>query len=130
MQKPKPLGPKLRVQGAETRDIAAWTVEAGDKTNFDRIRPDAEDDRNGRGRGFGRKCRRRAARCGDYGHSAVYQIGGQFRQASVVIVPKAKFDRHVAALGKTGFAEALTESCYNSRAEFRRARKEKSTNRH
>src|SRR5262249_25489172 len=49
---------------------------------------------------------------------------------SVVIVPKAKFDRHVAALGKTGFAEAFTERCYNSRAEFRRTRKEKSDHRH
>src|SRR5262249_55278955 len=46
------------------------------------------------------------------------------------IVPKAKFDGHVAALGETGFAEALTERCYNSRAEFGRTRKEKSNNRH
>src|SRR4051794_30192424 len=116
MQKLKPLGRKLRVQGAETRDIAARTVEAGYQTDFDRIRPDAEDDRNGRGRGFGRKCRNRAARCGDYGHPAVYQISGQFRQPSVVIVPKAKFDRHVAALGETCFAETLTKRSDNSRA--------------
>ena len=49
-------------------------------------------------------CRR-----GDDGDPTADQVGRQFRQAIVVIVRPAVFDRHVAALDVAGFAQALAE---------------------
>jgi hypothetical protein len=46
MQEAEPLRSKLDVHGADAGHIAAGTVETGDKTDFDRVSPDAEDDRN------------------------------------------------------------------------------------
>src|SRR5262245_16918875 len=130
MQEPKPLGPKLSVQGADTGDVAARAVQAGDKTDFDRIRPDTEDDGNCRGRSFCRECRRRAAGRGNQRHSAIYQIGHQFRQASVVIVPEPKFDCDIASFDKACFVQAFAECRDNTCTQLRHTRVDKSNDWH
>src|SRR5262249_31393089 len=76
-QEPEPLWPKLLVHGTYAGDIAAGPVEARDQTRFDRVRTDAEDDRNCRGCRFCRKCPGRAAWCGGDGYPATHQLGGQ-----------------------------------------------------
>jgi hypothetical protein len=65
----------------------------------------AEDDRNGRGRGFGRECRRYEVWRDDDGHPAANQIGRQFRQPIILTVRPPIFDRNVLALDKTGFSK-------------------------
>ena len=50
--------PGLHGHEADTGDVAARPVEAGDKTSLDRVETTAEYNRNGRGRRFGRERRR------------------------------------------------------------------------
>src|SRR5262249_15055823 len=46
MQEPQPLGTKLGIHGADTGDVAARLIEAGDETSLDRVAAHAEDDWN------------------------------------------------------------------------------------
>src|SRR6266478_158117 len=46
---------KLHSLEAHAGSVAARPVKAGDETHCDRVAADSEDDRNGRGRGFGRE---------------------------------------------------------------------------
>ena len=55
------FGPTSSVQGGHARDVAARPVEAGDKSELDRVAADLEDNRNCRGRRLCRQCRRSAA---------------------------------------------------------------------
>ena len=109
VQEPEPLCRELHIHGADTGDVAARPVEAGDETSLDRVAAGAEDDRNCRGRGFGRECRWHAARCGDDGHPAADQIGRQFRQSIVLTLCPAVFDRDVLAFDVAGFAQPFAE---------------------
>ena len=49
MQQLQSLRPDLHVQDAHAREVAARSVQAGDKSKRERIEPDHEDDRNRRG---------------------------------------------------------------------------------
>ena len=55
--------------------IAARPIEAGDKSDLDRITSDAEDDRNCRRRGLGRKCGKIAASRRQHRHLPSNEIG-------------------------------------------------------
>ena len=46
MQEPKPLCPKLHHHEADTGDVAARPIDAGDKAAFDRVVAAREDDRD------------------------------------------------------------------------------------
>ena len=46
MQEPEPLGPKLRIFGIDTGDVAAWPIEVGDEAGLDRVVAGLEDNRN------------------------------------------------------------------------------------
>src|SRR5712691_5097311 len=54
MQKPQPLGRKFSRKKIDAGRIAARPGKAGDKTQLDRVFANAEDDRDRRGRSFGR----------------------------------------------------------------------------
>ena len=54
------FGRELHVQCGYAREIAARPVEAGDKSDLDRVAAGGEDDRNRRGRCLGRERRRSA----------------------------------------------------------------------
>src|SRR5262249_17993388 len=105
--------------------MAAGAGEAGDETSLDRIEAAAEDDRNGRGRGFGRECRRCEVWRDDDGYPAADQIGRQFRQPIIVIVRPEVFDGHVLALDIASFAEPFSECCDKICAPFGRTTEEK-----
>ena len=55
VQKRQPLGSQLIREKIDARQVSARPGEAGDKTELDRVFADAEDDRDRRGRSFGRK---------------------------------------------------------------------------
>src|SRR5712691_1830012 len=77
---------------ADARDVSAWPVEAGDKTLFDRILADDEDDGNGRGLRFCRADRGGAGR-ENHGHPTANQISRQRGQPSDLTLRPAIFDR-------------------------------------
>src|SRR5262245_55086448 len=54
LQESELLWRKLRVHCGETGDVAARPIEARDETGLDRVYAGREDDRDRRGRGFGR----------------------------------------------------------------------------
>ena len=55
MQQPQPLGQSFSGEKIDAGRIAAGPGETGDQTQLDRVFDDAEDDRDRRGRSFGRK---------------------------------------------------------------------------
>jgi putative tryptophan/tyrosine transport system substrate-binding protein len=79
---------------AHAGGVSARPIQTGDETHCDRVSADGEDDRDGRGRGFGRKRRWRTGRRG-HGHPPTDQIGGQVRQPIILSRRPAEFDRHV-----------------------------------
>src|SRR4051794_13159375 len=95
VQQLQPLRPQLHVQYAHARDVATRPIQAGDKSNLDRVASGHEYDWNRRGCCLGRLCSR--AVCGNHVHSSSNEIGCQFWQPIVSILRKAVFDRHVLA---------------------------------
>ena len=87
LQQSNPFGPQLPGHGTDAGDIAARPVEAGNQTCLDRIAAAAEDDWNGRSCRFGRGRRSRAAGRGDDIYSQANQIGCQFRQPIIIVLP-------------------------------------------
>ena len=55
MQQLQPFRLQLTRKKIDPRQISARPGEAGDKTELDRVFADAEDDRDRRGRSFGRE---------------------------------------------------------------------------
>jgi hypothetical protein len=90
---------QLTEEKIDAGDVAARPIEAGYEAVTDRITPAGKDNRNGRGRGFGGKCRIEIS--DDQGHGPAQQIGHQRRQSIKVIVGPAIFDRAVLTLNKT-----------------------------
>jgi len=68
VQKCQPLSVVLSREKIDPRQVSARSGEAGDQAKLDRIFADAEDDRGGRGRSFGRLCGKVAGRSGDDRH--------------------------------------------------------------
>jgi hypothetical protein len=108
-QQSQPFCHRLSSDQRDAGDVTARPVEAGDQPERDRVAADHEHDRNRRGRRFGRADRRGAGGRDDGGDPPVDQIGRQCRQPIVLAVRVAVFDRHVAAFGMTGFAQAFAE---------------------
>src|SRR5262245_18775261 len=108
VQQLQPFRRYLYVQLRRARDIAAWPAQAANEAKLHRICRGREDDgyrgdcRFGgeRSRGTGRR---------DYLHLAMNQIGYQCRQSVVLPLRPPPFDRYVAALNVTGFAQPLAK---------------------
>src|SRR5262245_23214327 len=108
VQQLQPFRRYLYVQLRRARDIAAWPAQGADEAKLHRICRGREDDgyrgdcRFGgeRSRGTGRR---------DYLHLAMNQIGYQCRQSVVLPLRPPPFDRYVAALNVTGFAQPLAK---------------------
>src|SRR5438093_12541842 len=108
MQQPKLLCPKRRVNEGDTGDVAARPVEAGDKTQPNRVAAACEDDRDRRSRRLGYNCRGGVMRS-DHRHLTAYQIACEVGQSVVLILRPAILDRHALALDVAGFTNALPE---------------------
>ncbi|MFZ0649917.1 MAG: hypothetical protein WAZ97_03390 [Pseudolabrys sp.] len=59
-------------------------------------------------------------------HLTPREIGSQFRKATIVAVCPTEFDRDIAAIGISGFTEALSECGQSTGVRLGRARMEKS----
>ena len=71
VQEPQPLGYHLGDKKIDACRIATGPSKVGDKTKPDRVLGDAEDNRDGCCRSFGREYSGRAAGNGDHGHLSV-----------------------------------------------------------
>jgi hypothetical protein len=104
------LAVKLAGERHHPGNIAARPIEACDKSQFHRVRPKTEHDRNCSGRILGRPCGKPAGDHNDYAHLAAHQIRCQFGQAGRVIVREAILDREVLTLDIAGILQTLTIS--------------------
>src|SRR5262249_4123259 len=66
---------------------------------------------------FGGKCTNKR-RGEDQPHPSANQIGGQFRQSLIGVKAPPIFNRHIAALGESTFAQAFAECCSKRRRRF------------
>jgi hypothetical protein len=99
----------------EAGQITARPVVAGNEAELHRVAARGEDDRDGRGRCFGRQCRLRAAPGDDHSNPALHQIGRQRRQSIEVIISPAILGRKVAALDKAHLVQAARNANQKSR---------------
>src|SRR5262249_6224437 len=74
VQQPQPFGHHLGREKIDPRQVSARPGEAGDQTKLDRVVADAEDDRDRRGRGFGRERSLRETRGSNNGHAAADEV--------------------------------------------------------
>src|SRR5271166_1822045 len=95
--------------------------EASDKTEFDWIIWNAENDRDRRRRGFGRKGRTHITWRGDHVDPMANQIGCQFRKAISAIFRPARLDCYILPFDIAGFAQAVPECSHETLHRSRRA---------
>src|SRR5262249_35939593 len=88
---------------AHSRHVAPWSAQAGNKAELNRVGAHFEDNRNGRGRRLCCNRSRRAGR-GNHAHIALDQVSDKGRQAFIVSLCPAIFDRYIAAFDETDFA--------------------------
>jgi hypothetical protein len=100
---------QLRGDHVDAREVAARPGETGDETPLDRVAAEGGDDRDRRGRVFGRTHRSVAAGGRDHINFAGDEIGGQSGQPIKATVRPTVFDRHVLALDIAGCAKAPLE---------------------
>src|SRR5262249_35429268 len=101
MQEPQPLGDSLLVKKIECGRSADRPREARNKTHPHRVLANAEDDRDRRGRSFGRKRGSIGERC-YYSHKTAYEIGHEHRQAIVSAIKPVVLNHYVLALDVAG----------------------------
>src|SRR5262249_18830608 len=93
--------------------IAARSCEAFDQPDRDRINPYLEDDGDRRSGRLCRQCSGCATWRSNHTHLTADQIGCQCRQAIILAVCPAEFDRHVTALDATSLAQAWAKRVNN-----------------
>src|SRR5262249_44988144 len=103
--------------------------DARDQPDLHRIVADAEDDRDGRGRGFGGARSRRVARYRNYPNLTADQLGRQLRHPLILPLRPAVFDRDVLTFHETGFVETFAECGHVERPDVDRTGTEKSDHR-
>ena len=114
------LRPERDAERRDARDIRAWVIEAGDGPDRHRVRSHLENDGNRRGRRL-QGCRRRDAIRDNGGRASANQIRRHFGQSIVLIVGRVQFDRQVATLDKTGFAQAVPQQAQAGRSTIGRS---------
>jgi hypothetical protein len=129
-QELQPLCDHFTAENIDSRRIATWAREAGDKTKLDRIFGDREYDRDGRRCRLARKRGRVAAGRDDDGHLAGDQLGRHLRQPMVLPFGPAVRDRHVLALGVADLLEALAKSAQTVGIDVGRCGVEEADHRH
>jgi hypothetical protein len=109
VQQPQPLGHHFTDEKIEASRVATRPGEARDQTVPDRVFADAEDDRDRRGRSFGREGSRGAGGRGDNGHATPDEVSYERWQAIVLALQPVVLDRHILTIDVAGFVETLTE---------------------
>src|SRR5262249_13487496 len=104
-------------------------VEPCDETILARVPARCEDDRNCGRRRLGREYGRKRA-CENHSHLTANQVGRKLWQSIVLILRPTIFDRHVLALDKSGFLEALAECGHEVGPIGKRSTVEETDHRH
>ena len=91
-----------------SRDVAAWTREAGNETEPNRVANIDHDDGDRRGRFPGRRRRRRRRRDDD-GHLEPDQLGGEVGQPVKIALRKPILDNDVLALDMAEISQTPTK---------------------
>src|SRR5262249_48906130 len=125
----EPLRPDFDAKISRASHVAAWSAQAGDKTQLDRVTPGREYDRNRRGRRFGRQ-RRRCGSRGDDGDLLLNQIGRQRWQSVIVVFRPAILDGRVLTVDVAGFLQTLAERGHHWHVAVRRCAVENRNHRH
>src|SRR5262245_8876406 len=110
--------------------VATWSMQAGDKSQFDRVQSYVEDDWDRGGRCLGRQCSGGTGRHSNHSHLTTNQIVRQRRKSIVPTLCPAIFNRHVPAFDITGFFQALVEGGQTERVGLARAGADASNHRH
>ena len=128
MQQPESFPTERNIEKAYTSDVAARSIQIGDKAGGYRVFPAAEDDRYS----FcgGHDCCHRAVVGNDDCNLAADQIGCQRRKPVRLIIAVAILDTDVAAFRVTGLAQAAMERSKQMAEASLRAAAEKSDHRH
>src|SRR5262245_54177437 len=117
LQQFQPLRLQLNAHRGHTGEIGTRSIQASDKPECDRINAGDEDDRNGRGRSFGREHSKDVTGLGDYGDLLMDQIGRQRRQPMVLLLRPAILDGDIPTFDKAGFAQALAKGAHPTRVQ-------------
>src|SRR6516164_5963589 len=103
MEKSQPLGRNLSAEKINPGRIATRPRKAGDQTKPHRVVAYAEDDRDRRGRSFGRLRTSSDAGCRNNGYATAHEVSHQRRQTIVSAVQPVVFDHDVLALNVARF---------------------------
>src|SRR5262249_41019852 len=109
MENSEPFGHQLASEKIDAGRVSFRPADARDQTRLDWVLANAEDNWDGRGRGFGRAGSGWAAWYSDDRNPAAGQVGGQFGHAIVLTLCPTIFDRDVLPFDKARFVEAFAE---------------------
>src|SRR5499425_1478882 len=112
---------QLSRDNINTRCVTAWSGEAGDETEPDRVFVDDKDNRDRRSCCLGRQRRSGTSGHRDYRNSSASQIGRQRRQSIDLVLGPAVFNHYILTLGNVCRFEALTEYAHTLRHSVRRS---------
>src|SRR5258708_214111 len=123
------LGLQRRREKAHARHVAAWSVEAGNEAELDRVVAHLENNRNRRGRRLGRECGSGALRS-NYCYLTADEIGRKCQQPVILACGPAVFDPDVLALDISAVGQTLPECRDNRRIVAKRPAVEEPDHRH
>src|SRR5215470_9180703 len=109
MQESQPLSHNFGDEKVDAGCIAAWPSKAVDQAKLDWIFANAENDRDRRGRSFGRKRSRVAGGGSNNRHATTDQVGIERRQAIVLTIQPMVLDHQVLTFDVPGLVQALAE---------------------
>src|SRR5215211_4557692 len=110
LQQPEPFCLQGRRKEAYAGHVAAWSIEALDQSEPQRIAAIGKHHRNVCTHRFCCECRIDAAARGEHGHFTAYEVRDQSRQPIVMAFRITVFDQDVTTLVEPGLAEPLTET--------------------
>src|SRR5215475_12722028 len=120
---------QLTSDNINTRCVTAWSGEAGDETEPDRVFVDDKDNRDRRSCCLGRQRRSGTSGHRDHRNSSASQIGRERRQSIDLILGPAVFNHYILTLDNVCRFEALTEYAHTLRHSVRRSGVEESDHR-
>src|SRR5215510_5377636 len=112
---------QLTSDNINTRCVTAWSGEAGDETEPDRVFVDDKDNRDRRSCCLGRQRRSGTSGHRDHRNSSASQIGRERRQSIDLILGPAVFNHYILTLDNVCRFEALTEYAHTLRHSVRRS---------
>src|SRR5262245_8929589 len=115
MQQFEPLRSYRHVPSCYPSHVATWSMQAGDKSQFDRVQSYVEDDWDRSGRCLGRQCSGGTGRHSNHSHLTTSQIGRQRRTSIVTTLCPAMINRHVSAFEIIGVFYRLLYGCVTVR---------------